>query len=378
MRSRRNVLFAMNYAPTVSYYWDTAELLYRKLTEALGPYGAEGFIAYPGGLASDRVAGDKAPLRVLWHDCKDVRPASLRALARLVKTCDIGLVLFADAPYVAAYYAAARAGGARAIWVYTHSSGEWPTPGRVRYGLKRVVFRLDPVFSPDLVLVPSAFARARTVDKAGFPSERTHLVYNGVDCRRFAPGNGHLRAGTPAARTVICCARATREKGIETLLEAATIVRARRADIEFRYVGDGPDLDDLKGRAAAQLPAGTFHFLGRRPDVDALLRQAHVSVVPSIWAENFPLAVLESLASGVPVVASRVGGIPEAVEHGHNGLLVAPGRPEELARAIDRVLSDGELARDLAANGRSTVVERFSLERQVAQLRLLAREALAV
>jgi glycosyltransferase involved in cell wall biosynthesis len=105
-------------------------------------------------------------------------------------------------------------------------------------------------------------------------------------------------------------------------------------------------------------------FAGLRSDVPALLAEVTVSVMPSL-NEALSNVLLESMAAGVPVVATRVGGTPEAVEDGVNGLLVSPGDPAALARAICDVLANAELAQRLGRAARQTIHDRFSIDRMV-------------
>jgi glycosyltransferase involved in cell wall biosynthesis len=106
-------------------------------------------------------------------------------------------------------------------------------------------------------------------------------------------------------------------------------------------------------------------FVGLRDDVHLLLRESHVFVHPAIWSEAFGLTITEAMASGCPIVASRVGAIPELVNHEEDGLLVRPGDPNELAGALRLLHDDPDLAGRLAKNARRRVELKFSLERCV-------------
>jgi len=122
-------------------------------------------------------------------------------------------------------------------------------------------------------------------------------------------------------------------------------------------VGDGPLRPDLEHRAAMLGLAGTVTFTGYRSDAARLLAGLDVLVVPS-RSDGSPLVVCEAMAAGVPVVASRVGGLPDLVEDGGSGLLVRPGEAEDLARALVSLLLDPEAARRLGARGRTLAATR--------------------
>ena len=122
-------------------------------------------------------------------------------------------------------------------------------------------------------------------------------------------------------------------------------------------VGDGPLRPELERRAAVLGLAGTVTFTGYRSDATRLVGGLDVLAVPS-RAHGSPLVVCEAMAAGVPVVASRVGGLPDLVEDGGSGLLVRPGEPEDLARALVSLLLDPGAARRLGARGRSLAASR--------------------
>jgi glycosyltransferase involved in cell wall biosynthesis len=116
-------------------------------------------------------------------------------------------------------------------------------------------------------------------------------------------------------------------------------------------------------------------FTGFRGEIPALLAELDVLVLPSLW-EGFGLVLLEAMAAGRPVVASRVGPIPEVVLHGETGLLVEPGEPEPLAAALIELLEHPTLAARLGAAGRRRVREHFTLDRMVAETEALYEEVL--
>ena len=137
--------------------------------------------------------------------------------------------------------------------------------------------------------------------------------------------------------TLVFAGRLTAQKGLATALEALTRVPAARLVL----VGDGPDRAELERRAQEAGLNGRVEFRGARPREEVLraLAGAEAALLPSEW-ENLPHAAVESLAVGTPVVATAVGGVPEVVRDGENGLLVEPSDAEALAAAIERVLGD--------------------------------------
>jgi glycosyltransferase involved in cell wall biosynthesis len=133
------------------------------------------------------------------------------------------------------------------------------------------------------------------------------------------------------------------------------------------YCGDGSGLPRLRSHAEER-GVTRFHFLGRRDDIPSLLGSATLAIVPSHWGEAFGLTVVEAMAAGVPVIATRVGGIPELISHQRTGILIPPKSAEALAEAIRELLHDPEKRAQLSAAGREDARSRFGVERVVEDL----------
>jgi glycosyltransferase involved in cell wall biosynthesis len=149
---------------------------------------------------------------------------------------------------------------------------------------------------------------------------------------------------------VLSVARLEAGKGLDVLLRAA----AHLPEATFAIAGDGPERVVLEALARALGVDERVRFLGFRNDVEALLAGCDVFVLPSL-DEGFPLSVLEAMAACRPVVASDVGGVPEAITHDETGLLVPPGNPDALAAALARLLDDAPTRRRLAISGWQSV-----------------------
>lgn len=181
-------------------------------------------------------------------------------------------------------------------------------------------------------------------------------IYNGIDLQRFTPP----RDCRPHPPTAIAVANLIREKGIHLLIEAFS--RVDIPDARLQVVGDGPELPQLQALAASLGVASRVDFLGLRDDVDALLQAANVFVHPCVWEEAFGLTLAEALSTGLPVIASRIGAIPEIVTDLHTGLLIPPGDISALAGAMERVLRDRPFRERLGKHARESAAERFPLE----------------
>jgi glycosyltransferase involved in cell wall biosynthesis len=165
------------------------------------------------------------------------------------------------------------------------------------------------------------------------------------------------------------------EKGADVLIRAIRGRTERRSapPATCLIAGDGPERPRLEALAAGH-PVEFAGFVDGAAKADLLARATAV-VVPSRWYENAPMAILEAFAAGTPVVASRIGGIPEMVRDGVEGLLVEPGDAGDLARALDRLLGDATLRRRLGRQARETAARAHAPERYVADLERVYRDA---
>jgi glycosyltransferase involved in cell wall biosynthesis len=212
-----------------------------------------------------------------------------------------------------------------------------------------------------LVLAVSAAVAAKHVGKLGEPGAR--VVKEGIDLSRFSP----LPPRSGRERMVFAfVGRMSREKGPHIFAKAAREALRSGLDAEFAFYGESPgegdaDLDrEVIGLASGGETAERFRMGGFHEDVAAVLREVDVVVLPSL-REGLGMAAIEALARGRPVIASRVGGLPEVVVDGKNGLLVEAGSAEELARAMVRLASDPVLYARLAAGAPETV-RRYSVD----------------
>ncbi|HSL84680.1 MAG TPA: glycosyltransferase [Thermoanaerobaculia bacterium] len=207
----------------------------------------------------------------------------------------------------------------------------------------------------------------------GLRRERIAVVHNGVETAGMESGTEAAAAvrrelGVPGGAPLVVTVSVLRPgKGLEVLLEAVPAVLGEHPDARFAVVGDGPERRRLEEGAAAAGLGEAVVFTGFRRDVPALLAAADLFVLPT-RDDAFPTVLLEAQAAGVAVVASRAGGVPEIVEDGATGVLVPPGDPAALARAVSALLADPAARRRLAEAGRRRTEERFSADAWLARL----------
>jgi len=211
------------------------------------------------------------------------------------------------------------------------------------------------------------------------PRQRVERIACGVDETRFdrtryEAERARAELGIPGpAPVVMTVGRLQYGKGQHVFVEAAAPVRERIPSARFVVVGDAlfglePGYAPALRARAREVGGGAIVFAGFRPDVPALLCAADVLVLPSVFPEGSPVAVLEAMAMEVPVVATSVGGVPELVRDGETGLLVPPGDVAALAAAVVRLLSDRAGAVAMARRARQRILERHTVTSMVDRL----------
>ncbi len=240
------------------------------------------------------------------------------------------------------------AGAARVYTVHGLPEPYLPPPaGPERPGLRaRLAYRgVDALLArrADAIITVSRAIEHQLVTRLGWPADKITVIPNGVALDLPLAARGEL-VGTLAAFAPV--------KGLDVFLDAVALLAPTRPATRFALFGDGPLGSVLRAQAHGLGLNGAVSFPGRVPARDALARLA-VLAVPS-YMENAPLALLEAMTAGVPVVASRVGGVPELAPPG-TALLVDPGEPAQLAEAIGRLLDEPGLAEAQIAAARSQV-----------------------
>jgi glycosyltransferase involved in cell wall biosynthesis len=265
---------------------------------------------------------------------------------------------------------AARLAGVRVVLASIRDTGVYQTP------MQKHVQKMACRMAHRVVVNADAIRSWLVAD--GYRRDRIVVIRNGIDLSGFQSPRDvrevRRELDVPAdAPLVVMVSRLHELKGLDDFLDAAAILSGRRRDLHFLVVGerfkarsgewerDGVYQQVLERQAQRLGIADRVRFTGFRLDVPSLLAASTVSVLPSL-SEGLSNTVLESMAAGVPVVTTSVGGTPEAVTDGETGLLVVPRDPPALARAIGRVLDDPGLARRLGENARDRIERHFSLE----------------
>jgi glycosyltransferase involved in cell wall biosynthesis len=255
----------------------------------------------------------------------------------------------------------ARLAGASIVVASIRNTGDLLTPTQRR--VQKMVCRMA-----DCVLVNAEAIRDNLLEQ-GYDASRIVVIRNGIALSKFAakkrgPALRHELGFPLSARIVAVFSRLNRMKGVEYFLEAAAVLAERFPDVYFLVAGDGGNKRELEKQASGLGLGRRMVFTGFRSDVPDLLSEVTISVLPSL-SEGTSNTLLESMAAGVPVIATSVGGNPEVIEDGVSGLLVTPRDADALAGAIGRLLDDGDLTVRLGQAGMRRVSELFSIEGSV-------------
>ena len=317
---------------------------------------------------------------VVCHKRNKFDLSLINKVARLIRECEIDVVqttlLLAD--LVGAF--AAQWSGLRppVISWETVSHGEndiLRTKSRHVWAYKIAMKRVSKIVAVSREIQHSL------IQRRGIAPEKIELIPYGVDLRKFTRRNGtfdkrgelklasdHVVIGTVA--------RAEPYKGVAFLQQAALQLVRQYPKLDFVFVGDGSLRKELEGEVRRLGLSQRIRFLGFRNDVHEIMNAFDIFVLPSL-TEGLPNVILEAMASYKPVIATAVGGIPEAVVEGETGLLIPPGDPAAIVEAIKRLLGHNKAALRMGEAGRKRVEELFSLQREVASFDRLYQQLLS-
>jgi glycosyltransferase involved in cell wall biosynthesis len=245
-----------------------------------------------------------------------------------------------------------------------HSEGGWRGPEEMR--VSEQCYR-----HCSRVVAVSRSIEKRLLDVDGVPPDRTTVVLNACVVANGVPTTNLGRRSGP---TIGVVARLEPEKGVSVFLAAAARVAATHPDVRFMVAGDGSQRTVLEAESRRLGLSESLRFVGAVPDSRAFISGLDVLVVPSL-SEGTPLVVLEGMAASIPVVASNVGGIPDQIHSGRNGLLVPAAHPEFLSAAIARIIADPQLALALGRSGHRRVSLHFRHDSMVRQIEDVYRAA---
>jgi glycosyltransferase involved in cell wall biosynthesis len=211
--------------------------------------------------------------------------------------------------------------------------------------------------------------QAAKVRRTSAPQERIHVIHNATELDGIGRSAGKFRQEmeamfpTPPRYIVGAAGRLSPEKGFDKLVEAAALAVKNNSQVGFVVFGEGPRRSLLERLIVDKKLTDHFVFAGFRSNLQAYLPHFDLLALPS-YTEGLPVIVLEAMAAGLAVVATAVGGVPEAVEHLESGLLVQAGNAEALAKSIAELLGDHSRRHAMGKRGQMRVRDQFSFAGQ--------------
>ncbi len=336
------------FEPILCGLWDFQTAFDQLWCERLNDEGIQAFLAAP--------KDDRSPYRNYGQILQGILAATPKPVDIIHSHSEFGDV---------AAIILRRQLGAKALVRTVHNEREWP-----KRPLRRLL--LTNLFYPFVFDIELGVAQ-RVVDNlnqrplARLAGRQAQRMYNAVNFDRFAANQIDKAAKrqqlglSPDATVIGTVGRLTKQKGYSVLLAAAPLVLTQMPTAHFLIIGTGELAASLQQQAQALGMADRVIFTGARSDIEELLAIMDIFVSSSLW-EGLPTVILESMAAGVPVLATQVSGSTELVIDGVTGGLVAPGDPAKLAEGILKLLSNRQLALQMSEQARRFVAQRFSIQ----------------
>jgi glycosyltransferase involved in cell wall biosynthesis len=353
------------------------ETFARELSLQLGRQGWNSVLCFETGPPPDVADFLKLPnvsLEVL-KDPTDFNWTATKQLANILRRFSADILHLHFTGFVGAYPWLARVLSVDKVFFTDHSSRTANyTPSRAPFWKRSLVRLINSPITKVICVSKYGCRCAKTLDL--LPANRFQLVYNGVDLSRVTADSGRAAEFrrrfniSENKKIVVQVSWVIPEKGISDLLETARLVRLKRDDVQFVIVGDGPYREEYT-KKAKDMGLGnnvTWTGLMKDPFGEGVYDVADVVCQLSRWEEVFGWMIAEAMAFGKPVVATRVGGIPELIDEGTTGFLVDRGDVNTAAERVLRLLDDRELRKTLGCAGRRKTEEKFNLQTNVGEL----------
>ena len=246
----------------------------------------------------------------------------------------------------------------------------------------------------DIIIVNSESDKKIALKYRICPEEKIKVIYNGIDADKidFLPKEKAIRIliknyklqitnykqnTKHKAQTIVIgtIANFYKTKGLEYLIETARVINIKYqiSNIKYIIIGDGSQKSKLENLIKKYRLENYLFLVGQIPEASKYLKAFDIFILPSV-KEGMPWTILEAMAAGLPIIATNVGGVPETIENGKNGVLVEPKNAKELAKAILKLIKNKSLGNSLAKRAKQTVEEKFGLEKMLSETEGLLRE----
>lgn len=358
---KEGILLAANYSNDTGYAWNNIYRLFGVIADSFDKLNYEVHISFAS--IKPPVSAIPTSAKPVFHEYDPQNQSIINTfkLIKLARKNNVRYIYLTDQHSFHYRYALIRLfGGVKKIVIHSRVSVANPHPASYEGGFKgalKATLGKWNLLCADRIYAVSDFVKDRLILKNRLPQHRVVKILNGIDIDKFSPTSESQPRSSDMIR-IFVGGRATRYKGIHTLILATAALKKRTGrGFEVRYAGDGPDLIELKDMVLSLDLHDQFTFLGELTSTQNEVAEADIIVVPSIWGDACPSTVSEALASGKALIATNVGGVPEIVGTPENALLIAPGNVEELAKAMEKLLSSKDLRVKMGCGGRRRAVQ---------------------
>ena len=245
------------------------------------------------------------------------------------------------------------------------------------FGFKKrniLIERLLSIFTFKIICVSDA-VKQYVETYVGINNKKTCLIYNGCYAGNLAKSDSKIARSlfgfSKENFIIITVGSLVQHKGHCILIDAVKILEKQYANLRLLIVGDGPLSGSIHSYIRKLQLTSKIILTGKKENVFGLLNLADIFVLASIEREGLGIALIEAMASGLPLIGSRLGGIPEVINHDVNGLLVRPGKPYELAESIEKIILNREMANKFGKQGKEIFKEKFTTHKMTRNLELL-------
>ena len=352
--------------------------LSRELKER-GHFAVVGFLEYPPGWLEEKFRS--LGIEVLKINRENGTLGFIKRVREAISRYDLNIVHATFYPFYSPLLIVATIGRGCKL-IYSDQESRDSRPFRGFQGLFRFLRNRFYQTFIDAIIADAQFIKECQIRDHFTKADKVPVIYNGVNLTRFRRGDSAQRSEflkkfkiSPESFVIATIAQCIWQKGLNYLIDAAAMIVKERPHSMFFIVGDGPERSKLEQQAVSLNLRDNIIFTGPRVDTESFLSAADVFVLLSVWEEAFSFSLLEAMASGCPVVATRIGAIPESVEDGLTGILVPPRDAEAAADAILKLLNDNTLRLGMGGAARKRVEDHFSLEHWVNQTIKLYEEA---
>lgn len=350
---KAGILLVANYSNKTGYAWNNIYRLFNKIGDEFKELDVPVHVSFAE--IEHPVDNFNSEFTVHQYDPSDTSVANTIKFLRLIAGNNIRNIYFTDQKAFDYRYPLLRLFKVRKIVVHNRISVSDPYPAKYEGGLSGVIKAMvgkSDFLCADRIYAVSDFVKDRLLLKNRLPDRRVVKILNGIDLERFSPNNFNYD-NTNSAITIFVGGRATKHKGIHILIQAAGKLKINSATpFVIRYAGDGPDMDYFRELVKENALQDNFLFLGEVRSARDEISRADIIVVPSIWGDACPSAVSEALASGKPLIATSVGGVPEIIGDKGNAVIVPPADAGSMYQALEGLIESSAMRLQYGKKGR--------------------------